>query len=64
MVNNIWNDKEATAQIIAQVRDKRVLELEEALDLALTYLEELMGSDFDESDTIKRIEALLNGGQQ
>jgi len=59
---NIWNDKEATAQIIAQVRDKRVLELEEALDLALTYLEELMGSDFDESETIQHIQKLYQGG--
>ena len=61
---NIWNDKEATAQIIAQVRDKRVLELEEALDLALTYLEELMGSDFDESETIQQIQKLYQGGTQ
>lgn len=61
---NIWNDKEATAQIIAQVRDKRVLELEEALDLALTYLEELMGSDFDESETIQHIQKLYQGGTQ
>ena len=60
---NIWNDKEATAKIIDQVRNDRVLQLEEAVDEALTYLECLMGSDYYESDTIKRIEALLNGGE-
>ena len=39
---------------------KRVLQLEEAVDEALYYLEAIMGSDYYESETIKRIEALLN----
>lgn len=57
----MWNNKELTEQIINQVRDKRVLQLEEAVDEALYYLEAIMGSDYYESETIKRIEALLNG---
>lgn len=56
-----YNDKELTEQIIKQVRDKRVLELEEAVDLALTYLEAIMGSDFDESETIQHIWKLYQG---
>lgn len=58
---SMWNDRELTEQIIDQVRDKRVLQLEEAVDEALNYLEAIMGSDYYESETIKRIEALLNG---
>ena len=57
----MWNDKELTEQIINQVRDKRVLQLEEAVDEALNYLEAIMGSDYYESETIKRIETLLQG---
>lgn len=58
---SMWTDKDLTEQIINQVRDKRVLQLEEAVDEALNYLEAIMGSDYYESATIKRIEALLNG---
>lgn len=57
----MWTDKDLTEQIINQVRDKRVLQLEEAVDEALNYLEAIMGSDYYESETIKRIEALLRG---
>jgi hypothetical protein len=57
----MWNNKELTEQIINQVRDKRVLQLEEAIDEALNYLEAIMGSDYYESETIKRIETLLHG---
>lgn len=60
-MENIWNNKELTQDIINQVRDKRVLELEEALDMALVYLEEIMGSDYDDSETVKHIEAILKG---
>lgn len=42
--------------------EKRILQLEEALDEALCYLEAIMGSnDYNDSDTIKRILTLLNG---
>ena len=61
MTENIWNNKELTEQIIKQVRDKRVLELEEAVDEALNYLEAIMGSDYYESETIQRIINLLDG---
>jgi len=56
-----YNDKELTEQIIKQVRDKRVLELEEAVDEALNYLEAIMGSDYYESETIQCIINLLDG---
>lgn len=56
-----YNDKELTEQIINQVRDKRVLQLEEAVDEALNYLEAIMGSDYYESETIQRIINLLDG---
>ena len=39
----------------------RILELEEALDLALAYLEDIMGSDYDESATIQHILKLQEG---
>lgn len=61
MTGNIWNNKEVTEQIINQVRDKRILELEEAVDEALNYLEALMGSEYYESATIQRIINLLDG---
>lgn len=60
MTENIWNNKEITEQIINQVRDKRVLQLENAVDIALEYLEEIMGSDFHESETVAYIQKLLN----
>lgn len=41
--------------------NQRILQLEEALDEALTYLEVLMGSDYYDSPTIQRILTLLNG---
>lgn len=56
-----YNDKELTEQIIKQVRDERVLQLEEAVDEALNYLEAIMGSDYYESETIQRIINLLDG---
>lgn len=61
MTENIWNNKELTEQIINQVRDKRVLQLEEAVDEALNYLEAIMGSEYYESETIQRIINLLDG---
>lgn len=42
-------------------QEKRILQLEEAVDAALCYLQAIMGSDYDDSDTIKHILALLNG---
>ncbi len=42
-------------------KDKRILELEEAVDEALNYLEALMGSEYYESATIQRIINLLDG---
>lgn len=41
-------------------QEKRILQLENALDIALEYLEEIMGSDFDESETVAYIKKLLN----
>lgn len=61
MTENIWNNKEITEQIINQVRDKRVLQLEEAVDEALNYLEAIMGSDYYESETIQHIWKLYQG---
>lgn len=55
-----YNDKELTEQIIKQVRDERVLQLEEAVDEALNYLEAIMGSDYYESETVAYIQKLLN----
>lgn len=40
--------------------EKRVLQLEEAVDMALEYLEEIMGNDYYESETIKYILKLYN----
>ena len=38
----------------------RQLELEQALEVALDYIEDLMGSDFDdESETVRFLEAAL-----
>ena len=42
-------------------QQKRILELEEAVDEALNYLEAIMGSDYYESETIQRIINLLDG---
>jgi FixJ family two-component response regulator len=40
---------------------KRERELEQALEVALDYIEELMGSDFDdESETVKFLKAALH----
>ena len=41
-------------------QEKRILQLENAVDIALEYLEEIMGSDFDESETVAYIKKLLN----
>lgn len=43
-----------------QTPEQRILQLEEALDIALTYLEDIMGSDFDDSQTVQYIQALYN----
>ncbi len=40
--------------------EKRILQLEEAVDLALEYLEEIMGNDYYDSETIKYILKLYN----
>ena len=40
--------------------EKRILQLEEAVDLALEYLEEIMGNDYYDSKTIKHILKLYN----
>jgi len=54
MLNYQENIKMTNAQ-------NRILELEEALDLALAYLEDIMGSDYDESATIQHILKLQEG---
>lgn len=41
-------------------QEKRILQLENAVDIALEYLEEIMGSDFHESETVAYIKKLLN----
>lgn len=43
-----------------QTPEQRILQLEEALDIALAYLEDIMGSDFDDSQTVQYIQALYN----
>ena len=43
-----------------QTPEQRILQLEEALDIALAYLEDIMGSDFDDSQTVQYIQTLYN----
>lgn len=43
---------------------KRVNELESALDKALTWAEQIAGSDFDESDTLQYCLWVLTQGEQ
>ena len=38
----------------------REQQLHDALDLAVTYLQDLMGSDADESDTLQHLIGVLN----
>lgn len=46
-----------------QTPEQRILQLEEALDIALAYLEDIMGSDFDDSQTVQYIQTLYNNEQ-
>ena len=48
-------------QSTEQKQAQRILELEEALDVALTYLEDIMGSDFEDSETVRYIQELQRG---
>ena len=50
--------QEAMMQSTEQKQAQRILELEEALDVALTYLEDIMGSDFEDSETVRYIQEL------
>lgn len=43
-------------QSTEQRQARRILKLEEALDIALTYLEDIMGSDFEDSETVRYIQ--------
>lgn len=45
-------------QSTEQRQAQRILKLEEALDIALTYLEDIMGSDFEDSETVRYIQEL------
>jgi len=45
-------------QSTEQRQAQKILKLEEALDIALTYLEDIMGSDFEDSETVRYIQEL------
>ena len=45
-------------QSTEQRQAQRIFKLEEALDIALTYLEDIMGSDFEDSETVRYIQEL------
>jgi len=41
--------------------EQRVTDLEFALELAIGYIQDLMGSDADDSVTVEHLERVLNG---
>lgn len=45
-------------QSTEQRQAQKILKLEEALDIALTYLEDIMGSEFEYSETVRYIQEL------